>query len=286
MSNKLIISLFSVLLTSMIMGSQMHAQVIEEDVVYLENGSVIRGEITERVIGDHLKIEIVGGSIFVFQESEIEKITREPKKMLGAPGVGNTGMGPATRDNPYYSPNARRIARQSQPISFRPQGIYNLVSFGFQPGRDNWGSVVPWPTLQYRTGYSFSPLINVGIGIGLDPYAAGGTFPVYLDFHGDLGAEKKVMPHFFAQGGYGFNGWTNWRFRNFEGGPMGHIGMGWKVNTRHRSEWIFTVGFKAQAASFQEDFNWDPWNNPNPVDPGVRLSTVYRALTMQAVFGF
>lgn len=266
-----------------IMGSQAQAQVVEEDVVYLENGSVIRGEITERVIGDQLKIEIIGGSIFVYKESEIEKITREPKKMMGAPAV-STGVGPATRNNPYYSPNARRAAKKALPITSRPKGIYNLFSFGFQPGRDNWGSVVPWPTLQYRTGYSFSQKINVGIGIGMDPYAAGGTFPIYLDFHGDLGSEKPVMAHFFAQGGYGFNGWTNWQFRDFEGGPMGHIGMGWKVNTRQRSEWIFTLGFKVQAASFQEDLGWNQWGNP--VEPGARQSTVYSALTMQAVFGF
>ena len=291
MSNKLIISFLSTLICLIIGGTQAQAQVIQEDVVYLHNGSIIRGEITERVIGDHLKIEIVGGSVFVYKESEIEKITREPKKMLRPAPVsyvspdGTTNpTGPATRSNPYYSPNSRRIARKQRPITGRPKGIYNLFSFGFQPGRDAWNTVVPWPTLNYRTGYSFSPLVNVGLGVGLDPYAAGGTFPIYLDLHGDIGEHKQVMPHYFVQGGYGLNGWTNWRFRNFEGGPMGHLGMGWKVNTRNRTEWMFTLGFKMQAASFQTDPGWDPWGNP--IEPGVRGSTVYRALTMQAVFGF
>ncbi len=280
---KHISSLLLSLTLLILMTNDLQAQVIEEDVVYLKNGSVIRGEITERVIGDQLKIEIVGGSIFVFQESEIEKIAREPKKMLGAPAVGD--FGPATRDNPYYSPNQHRLNRKARPITTRPQGIYNLFSYGFQFAQDGWGTVVPWPTLQYRTGYSFSPKINVGLGVGLDPYAAGGTFPIYLDFHGDLGQERAVMPHFFTQAGYGFTGWTNWRFQNFEGGPMGHLGMGLKVNTRNSTEWMFNLGFKMQAASFQEDLGWDPWTG-EPVESGVVQSRLYSAVTMEAVFGF
>jgi len=237
-ANQLIPLFIHFIFFSLIFSVQGLAQTIEEDVVYLNDGSIIRGEITERVIGDQLKIEILGGSVFVFQESEIEKITREPKKMLQYGGA----LPSQTSSQPYFSYEARRAVRKAKPITGRSRGIYNIFSFGFQPGRDAWGIVVPWPTLNYRTGYSLSPKLNIGLGIGLDPYAAGGTFPLYADLHGDLGVPKQVMPHYFVQAGYGFAGWTNWRFRNFEGGPMAHIGGGWKLNTRRNSEWIFTLG--------------------------------------------
>jgi hypothetical protein len=48
-----------------------------QDVVYLKNGSVIKGMITEQVPNQSLTIETKDGSIFVFKMSEIIKITKE-----------------------------------------------------------------------------------------------------------------------------------------------------------------------------------------------------------------
>jgi hypothetical protein len=47
------------------------------DVVYLKNGSMIKGAIIEQDPTHHVKIQTKDGSIFVFNISEIEKITRE-----------------------------------------------------------------------------------------------------------------------------------------------------------------------------------------------------------------
>ena len=52
------------------------AQVVEE-VVYLKNGSVIRGIIVEQIPNETLRIRTRGGSEFVFQMSEVLKITKE-----------------------------------------------------------------------------------------------------------------------------------------------------------------------------------------------------------------
>lgn len=47
------------------------------EVVYLKNGGQIRGVVIEQVPGESLKIQTSDGSIFVFQMSEVEKITKE-----------------------------------------------------------------------------------------------------------------------------------------------------------------------------------------------------------------
>lgn len=47
------------------------------DVVYLKNGSIIRGEMTEIVANEHVKIKSVEGSVFVFKMDEIVKIEKE-----------------------------------------------------------------------------------------------------------------------------------------------------------------------------------------------------------------
>jgi len=47
------------------------------DVLYLKNGSIIRGSIIEQVIGESIKIRTADGSIFVYRLDEIQKMTKE-----------------------------------------------------------------------------------------------------------------------------------------------------------------------------------------------------------------
>jgi hypothetical protein len=49
----------------------------DRDVLYLKNGSVLKGKITEYVIGESLKFQTADGSIFVYQEADIMKIEKE-----------------------------------------------------------------------------------------------------------------------------------------------------------------------------------------------------------------
>jgi hypothetical protein len=53
------------------------AQANYQDVVYLNNGSIVRGVIVEQIPNKTLKIETADGSVFVFNVSEIEKMTKE-----------------------------------------------------------------------------------------------------------------------------------------------------------------------------------------------------------------
>ena len=49
-----------------------------QDVVYLRNGSIIRGVIIEQIPNESLKIQTPGGSVFVHRMSEVLKIAKEP----------------------------------------------------------------------------------------------------------------------------------------------------------------------------------------------------------------
>jgi hypothetical protein len=48
-----------------------------QHVVSLKNGSIIKGQIIELIPNEHVKIETIGGSIFIFTFDEIEKIENE-----------------------------------------------------------------------------------------------------------------------------------------------------------------------------------------------------------------
>jgi hypothetical protein len=60
-----------------------------QDVVYLEDGSVIRGTIIEQIPGESLQIQTRDGSVFVFRMEEVARITRE--RALQAPVSRNPG---------------------------------------------------------------------------------------------------------------------------------------------------------------------------------------------------
>ena len=49
-----------------------------EDVVYLKNGSIVRGTIVEEVPDESLKIQMQDGSVFVYERDEIARIERKP----------------------------------------------------------------------------------------------------------------------------------------------------------------------------------------------------------------
>lgn len=49
-----------------------------EEVVYLKNGSIVRGLIIETIPNESIKIRLAGGSEMIFKMDEIIKITKEP----------------------------------------------------------------------------------------------------------------------------------------------------------------------------------------------------------------
>lgn len=69
---KLLFSLLCVIIT---IGA--YSQNNLEEVVYLKNGSIIRGTIIEQIPNESLKIQTKDGNIFVYKSDEIEKLTKE-----------------------------------------------------------------------------------------------------------------------------------------------------------------------------------------------------------------
>lgn len=80
-----------------------------EDVVYLKNGSIIRGQITEIIPNEKLKIQTRDGNLLVFTMDEVEKITKEP-------------FNPQVRRNP------------PRPNMFSPLGPYRSAYSGLLVG--------------------------------------------------------------------------------------------------------------------------------------------------------
>ena len=68
---------FFVLLFVISLPGFIQGQTQTEDVVYLKNGTIVRGTITEQNLNQSVKIQTKDNSLFVFSMEEIDKITKE-----------------------------------------------------------------------------------------------------------------------------------------------------------------------------------------------------------------
>lgn len=164
-----------------------------EEVVYLKNGSIIRGVIVEQVPDKTIKIATADGNLFVFRIDEIEKITKEiptatnevtatSEKRKGYLG-GTVGVSFPVGD---FANKSKGVAETGVQI--------NVVNFGYLFG-DNVGIAAFW----------FGAANPVDLN-NSDPWAYGGilvgpliSFPisqkVECDFRPMVGYASTGLPN-------------------------------------------------------------------------------------------
>jgi len=200
-----------------------------QDVIYLENGSKIRGKILEKK-ENTVKIQLSGGTEFVFEMDEVKEITSEPT----------------------FKPKAQFVTKD--------KGYYNVTELGFMVGDDN-GWLTSGGSIVTINGYQLSPYLGLGIGLELDNYFENLFTPIFVDIRGDVLKNNKVTPFYYGGLGYGFlvtgNNRANWQER---GGIYYNYGLGLKVRGRRHSSWIFNIG--QQTQNYQSTFtvlgnNWN-----------------------------
>lgn len=100
-------------------GNNLIAQNTYQDVVYLKNGSVVKGIIIEQTLNVNLKLKTSDGSLFVFEMKDVEKITKEYI------GVNKNDKTQSNIDDSYpIKTTAKR---------FREPAVSTILSF-FVPG--------------------------------------------------------------------------------------------------------------------------------------------------------
>ncbi len=220
---------------------------LEEDVVYLQNGSVIRGTITEQIPRESVTIQTFDGTVFRFLTSEIDRIVREPSRFTQIKVRFNSNVVPITYDD-------------------RPQWYWGYgLSLSTNQSSGNFH-------VEPRAGYKWRHWLHTGLSSGLNPYNAGLILPIAAELRGDL-LKKAVTPHYYLQGGYGVAATRSQRHRVFEGGLLYGGGIGLSFKSRKKAEYFFTVGYKWQG-TYQEFEEWPPRNpnNPNQVQESVLVT--------------
>jgi hypothetical protein len=168
------------------------AQANRKDVVYLKNGSIIKGFILEIIPNATIKIETADGSIFIFKMEEIEKTEKEEKV--------STDKTPRTVVNEMPKEKA----------DLRPTGYFIIARFGpkVSPAESDALDV----SVGIINGIHVNEYVSFGVGLEASSFTFGSNlnssipvFPVFLDTRLYIPRER-VNPMFGFQLGYSFTG--------------------------------------------------------------------------------
>ncbi|MCF8257778.1 MAG: hypothetical protein K9J06_09500 [Flavobacteriales bacterium] len=239
-----------------------YAQAGMEDVVYLNNGSVLRGIIIEQVPNKSLKVQIAGGSIFHVEIGDVTRIAKEPTVVVPEvlrerPRDKSTAAAPRdTVQRAPYEPKRRGYFFQAQILLEIVQGGAHIIN-----------------------GYRFGRFGHLGLGIGLDlsgpspangfsdqvnggNYAATGTYlPIFLHYSGEI-LKKRVTPFYAVEVGYaaalwssGMNDYGNGP-TDLRGGAMWGLGIGVRFKTKKRLNFSLLLNVNAKNVSYREYSYW------------------------------
>lgn len=209
-----------------------------QDVVYLKNGSIIRGIIVEQVPNQSLKIQTKDKNIFVFNFTEIEKIAKE----------GEEKKGRNVREAESTDPNQTNGLKA---------GVYiepSLIVAPVVTKSDNDKKYV-LTQAQITANCQLNPFIALGIGAGVRSYSFDDTYvPLYGQFRVNF-KNKPVSPYLETALGYGFS-----TKDTYDGGAMFNLSFGFakKMKTGQVRFGLVLDAFDRKSDNDNDDFNLYP----------------------------
>jgi hypothetical protein len=192
-----------------------------EQVIYLQDSSVIRGAIKDTVNG-MIRIKVRDGSVFAYPSSAIIKTTYEKRSPVYeyANGFGN------------FTEIGALIAGKTT-----IEGV-TTAAFSFQT----------------VNGYSFSNALFAGLGLGADLYATQTFIPVFASLRGNLLKSGTLIPFYFLDGGYGVNiTQDSPGNEDFKGGILYAAGLGLKIPFNKTAGFLISLGYRYQASEYTQN---------------------------------
>lgn len=164
---KRLLTLCTVALCTVILS----AQVNYRDILYLKNGSIIRGIITELIPGQTITIKSNDGNTFTYTYDEIDRLEKEKL---------NKGL---------------------------KAGNKSFASLGYHMNSGNYGHNLSFDFVQAR---QFNPFFSFGLGAGTRYYHDVSKLhvPVYLDFRVNF-VNNTFSPYISTGYGYTFDAKNN-----------------------------------------------------------------------------
>ncbi len=208
-----------VLLFLIVSASRSFSQDRMQDVVYLNNGTFLRGNIINLVPEKSLTIVIGKKDTLEIPLSEVKEIKKEPV-------VESSG------DNREYG------------YTVIPELTF---SWGLSEGLDRY---MDEPTQEYSVmlsvfnGFTITPNVQLGAGVGLDIWQYRRFLPLYLDFRFNV-LKTVNTPFLFTHVGYA-PGWIVGESGAGWGGATVSIGVGGKFRCSSWLKMTLALGYRYQ----------------------------------------
>lgn len=209
-----------------------------EEVVYLKNGSVIRGTIIEQVPNKTIKIQTKDRNIFVYNMDEVEKIAKEEIKQETE----------ATKSSDKKFDNA----------SVKESGFSNITEIGGIFGVGNSVQTNPNTddirftnktnlfSLTTINGYQINRHGFIGLGMGTEVGKYAINVPLFLDGRYYI-LKKRVTPFLAFGAGYALT-WLRMSTQvNFtKGGALAYSLAGVRIYISKNVSWVMGLGYRFQ----------------------------------------
>jgi hypothetical protein len=226
-----------------------------QDVVYLKDGSVIKGTVSEYIAGDHVRIQNIEGKVYEFQASEIKNVVM----------AGST-----------------KAIHIRQPYTPKKFGYINNTTFGLMMGNAGYGAAIN-PSFQTINSLTFCTKYQGGLGIGMDFMNDGVFSPVFADFRYHF-LDGEVSPYVAVGGGYAVPlmdsriryGFYPQYYSKSNGGPMSYVQLGLRNLVKPHLGYSLSLGYRFQYLT--SDYDRYFWNSGE--ESFVR---VHEKLTMHRV---
>lgn len=220
-------------------------------VVYLKDGSMIEGFITEWNNGEALKLTSRNGKMsYNFPADKIEKVQQRSLISMMS-------------EVPYS------FNETGTYLAWRGQGI-----IGNDGSRAN---EIPGYGFSFLAGYRIHRLIGVGVGVGYDKFiddSSEAVIPVFTEISG-YAIPKNTSLFYSLAVGYSFakRDTDNALLTEAEGGLLVYPAIGLRFG-RNKIKYTIDLGYKFQNASFTY---LDPWNGSTSSEQNLR----YKRLTLR-----
>jgi len=175
-----------------------------QDVVYLKNGSIIRGVIIEQIPNKSIKIKTADSSVIVYQMDEIEKSTKETIQIKLDDLQSNSGL---------QSGHSHK----------------GILEWGYHFGTGSYG--MDRLKLNIINAYQINPYFSFGFGTGLRYYFdnEAALLPFFVDLRANF-INSEISPYFSFGIGYSFDLTNDFKGVGFLLNPT--LGISFKVSDK------------------------------------------------------
>jgi hypothetical protein len=229
-------TLLLIVVYTVLLSVKLYAQ-SREDVVYLYNGSILKGKVIENIPGVKTSIEIVGRNIIVLPDTAIKMILMNQK--IPSNEYGNS-----------VSP------------------VEMAANVNFYGGTKNSGAFT------FITSYRFPFRLSVGAGLGIEwfdhqqiPYMADFTYCFM---------KGSWSPYVYARTGYAvpLSKKDDGDLSEYYGGVLAGTGAGIRFNFSKRNALVFSIGYRYQKTKTVTGSY--PWSSMYPTYETIRYDEFSR----------